>query len=145
VTSPCENREVARTGLEQVCARGDMQLAPSCYADDFVDHVGRLEYRGLEGVERSTSLYRALIDDLAFEVLDQVAEGDRVASRFALTGSNRGRRLRLEGMTLSRLRDGRIVEDWSGFDSLELLRQLGLSRTLLAAPRMLRALRQHAR
>jgi predicted ester cyclase len=95
-----------------------------------------------EGVERSTALYRALIDDLAFEVLDQVAEGDRVASRFVLTGSNHGRRIRLEGITLSRLRDGRIVEDWSGFDSLELLRQLGLSRTLLAAPRMLRALRQ---
>jgi len=39
----------------------------------------------------------------------------------------------------SRLRDGRIVEDWSAFDSLELLRQLGLRRTLLAAPDLLRA------
>jgi predicted ester cyclase len=119
-----------------------MRLAPSCYAEDFVDHVGRLEYRGLEGVERSTALYRTLIDDLAFEVLDQVADADRVASRFVVTGSNRGRRLRLEGITLSRLRNGRIVEDWSGFDSLELLRQLGLLRTALAAPRMLRALRR---
>ena len=35
----------------------------------------------------------------------------------------------------------RIVEDYSAFDSLELLKQLGLRRTLLAAPRMLRALR----
>jgi predicted ester cyclase len=73
-------------------------------------------------------------------VLDQVTEGDRVASRFVVTGSNRGRRLRLEGITLSRLRNGRIVEDWSGFDTLELVRQLGLLRTLLAAPRMLRAI-----
>jgi predicted ester cyclase len=118
-----------------------MQLAPSCYAEEFVDHIGRLEYRGLDGVERSTSSYRALINDLAFEVLDQVAEGDRVATRFAVTGANRGRRLRLEGITLSHLRDGRIVEDWSAFDSLELLRQLGLRRTLLGALRMLRALR----
>jgi ketosteroid isomerase-like protein len=140
VTRGPENRDVVRTALERVCARGDMQLAPSCYAEDFVDHVGRLEYRGLDGVERSTALYRALIDDLAFEVLDQVAEGDRVASRFVVTGSNRGGPLRLEGITLSRLRDGRIVEDWSGFDTLELLRQLGLLRTLRAAPLMLRAL-----
>ena len=36
---------------------------------------------------------------------------------------------------------GRIVEDWSALDSLELLRQLGLVRTLLAAPRLLRATR----
>jgi predicted ester cyclase len=135
------NREVARTALEQVCSRGDMMLAPRCYAEDFADYVGSLEYHGLEGVERSTALYRALFEDLAFDVVDQVAEGDRVASRFVLTGSNRGRQVQLWGITISRLRDERIVEDHSALDTLELLRQLGLWRTLLAAPRMLRALR----
>jgi predicted ester cyclase len=135
------NREVARTALEQVCSRGDITLASECYAEDFADYVGGLEYHGLDGVERSTAVYRALFDDLAFDVVDQVAEGDRVASRFVLTGSNRGRRVRLWGITISRLRDGRIVEDHSAFDSLELLRQLGFWRTILAAPRMLRALR----
>ena len=129
-----ENRDIARTALEQVCARGDMALAPRCYAEDFVDHVGRVEYRGLEGVRRSTGLYRRLFDDLAFEVVDQVAEGDRVASRWVLTGSNRGRSVRLSGITISRLREGRIVEDWSAFDGLELLRALGVWRTLLVAP-----------
>jgi predicted ester cyclase len=136
-----DNREVARTALEQVCARGDMELAPQCYAEDFADHVGSLEYHGLEGVRHSTALYRALFDDLTFEVLDQVAEGDRVASRFVLTGSNRGRRVRLWGIVISRLRDGRIVEDWSAFDGVELLRQLGVWRTLLSAPRLVGALR----
>jgi predicted ester cyclase len=135
------HREVTRTALEQVCARGDMELAPSCYAEDFADHVGRLEYRGLDGVRKSTTFYRALLDDLAFEVVDQVAEGDRVASRFVLSGTNRGRSIRVWGIVISRMRDGRIVEDWAAFDSLELLRQLGLWRTLLAAPRMLRAIR----
>jgi ketosteroid isomerase-like protein len=85
-TLNAENREVVRTALEQVCARGDMALAPSCYAEDFVDHVGRLEYRGLEGVRRSTAFYRALLDGLAFEVVDQFAEGDRVATRFCAPG-----------------------------------------------------------
>jgi hypothetical protein len=48
-------------------------------------------------------------------------------------------------ITLSHLRDTRIVEDWSGFDSIELLRQLGVLRTLLAAPRLLGALRDSRR
>jgi predicted ester cyclase len=135
------NREVARTALEQVCSRGDMALAPQCYAEDFADHVGSFEYHGLAGVEQSTALYRALFDDLAFDVVDQVAEGDRVASRFVVTGSNRGRTLKLWGITISRLQDGRIVEDYSAFDGLELIRQLGVWRTLLAAPRMLLAVR----
>jgi predicted ester cyclase len=133
------NRETARTALEQVCSRDDMSLAPQCYAEDFADYVGSLEYHGLDGVQRSTAVYRALFEDLAFDVVDQVAEGDRVASRWVLTGSNRGRTVRLHGITISRLRDGRIVEDWNGFDSLELLRALGLVRTVLAAPRLLRA------
>ena len=120
---------------------GRHALAPSCYAEDFSDHFANAEYHGLEGVRRSTALYRALFADLAFEVVDQVAEDDRVASRWVLTGSNRGRHVRLWGITLSVLRDGRIVEDWSGLDSLELLRQLGLLRTLLAAPRLLGAMR----
>jgi ketosteroid isomerase-like protein len=86
-----DDRDVARMALEQVCARGDMTLAPQCYAHDFVDHVGRISFRGLEGVQRSTALYRSRFDDLAFDVVDQVAEGDRVASRWVLTGSYRGR------------------------------------------------------
>lgn len=140
-----DNREVARTAIEQVCARGDMDLAPSCYAEDFADYFARSEYHGLEGVRKSTELYRALVDDLKFEVVDQVQEDDRVASRWNLTGSNRGRQVRLWGITLSRLRDGRIVEDWTGFDSLELVRQLGVIRTILAAPILLRAARHERR
>ena len=141
MTARPANRDVARTALEQVCARGDMALAPSCYAEDFADHFASAEYHGLDGVRRSTALYRALFDDLAFEVVDQVAEDDRVASRWVLTGSNRGRNVRLWGITLSRLHHGLIVEDYSAFDSLELLKQLGVLRTLLAAPRLLGALR----
>jgi predicted ester cyclase len=142
------NRDVARMALEQVCARGDMNLAPQCYAEDFADHVGELDYHGLEGVRRSTAAYRTLLDDLRFEVVDQVAEDDRVASRWVMTGSNRGRPVRVWGITISRLRDGRIVEDWTAYDSAALLRALGLKRTLLAAPllwRWVRAIRRRAR
>jgi predicted ester cyclase len=136
------NSDVARTALEQVCARGYMDLAPRCYAEDFADHVGGLEHHGLDGVRRSTELYRMLFDDLMIEVVDQVAEGDRVASRWVLNGTNRGRRVQLWGITISRLRDGHIAEDWTAVDSLELLRALGLRRVALAAPRLLRVLRE---
>jgi predicted ester cyclase len=139
------NRDVARTAIERVCAKGDMALAPTCYAEDFADYFASSEYHGLDGVRESTELYRALLDDLRFEVVDQVEEDDRVASRWVLTGSNRGRPVRLWGITLSRLRDGRIVEDWTGFDSLELVRQLGVVRTFLAARLLLRASRSAKR
>ena len=65
--------------------------------------------------------------------------------RLGLDGDHFGDRGRVWGITISRLRDGRIVEDYSAFDSLELLKQLGLWRTALAARRMLRALRNGAK
>jgi hypothetical protein len=57
-----------------------------------------------------------------------------------MTGSNRGRPAEMSGITISRMEAGRIVEDWTALDSLELLHQLGLGRTLLAAPRLVRAM-----
>ncbi|MBA3263660.1 MAG: hypothetical protein H0T69_14545 [Thermoleophilaceae bacterium] len=48
----------------------------------------------------------------------------------------------MTGITISRFDRGRIVEDWSTLDSLEFLRQLGVVNTLLAAPRLLQALRE---
>jgi predicted ester cyclase len=133
------DRDVARTALERVCSRADFGLAPQCYAEDFIDHVNRLEFRGLAGVRRSTALYQSLFDELRIEVVDQVAEADQVASRWVMRGSNRGRDVELSGITISRLRGGRIVEDWTATDSVDLLRGLGVVRTLLAAPRLFRA------
>jgi predicted ester cyclase len=132
---------VARKALEQVCARGDLELAQECYAANFIDHVNAIDLHGHEGIRRSTDLYRALFDDLQIRVVDQITQGDRVVSRWIMTGSNRGRPAELSGITISRMAAGRIVEDWTAVDSLELLRQLGLIRTLRAAPRLLGAMR----
>ena len=120
----------ARTALEQVCARGDLARARELYADDFIDHVNALEFRGQEGIARSVALYRAIFPDLRIDVVDQLVEDDRVASRWVLRGTHRGRPVTLPGITISRFADARIAEDWTTSDNLALLRQLGLRRGL---------------
>lgn len=132
---------VAQKALEQVCSRGDMVIARECYAENFADHVNGVDFHGMEGIQRSTSLYRRLLSDLEIRVLDQITEGDRVTSRWQLRGANRGRQVTLTGITISRFEDGRIAEDWSAFDSIDLLRGLGFVRSVLAAPRLLREAR----
>jgi hypothetical protein len=62
-----------------------------------------------------------------------VSEGDKVASRWTLYGTHRGRRVELWGIVISRFEDGRIIEDLAASDSLELVRQLGIRRTLQLA------------
>jgi predicted ester cyclase len=128
----------ARTALEQVCARGDLDRARELYADDFIDHVNALEFRGQEGIARSVAMYRAMFPDLRIDVVDQVAGGDRVVSRWVLNGTHRGRSVTLPGITISRFRDGMIAEDWTVSDNLGLLRQIGVRRGLALAARSLR-------
>jgi predicted ester cyclase len=121
----------ARGALERVCSGADPDAAGHYYSPQFVDHVNDLEHRGLAGVRQSVEMYRRALADLAVEVQDQVAHGDRVVSRFIVTGTCRGRRVRFAGITISRFEDGLIVEDWSVTDTLSLVRQLGAWRSIL--------------
>jgi steroid delta-isomerase-like uncharacterized protein len=125
----------ARTALEEVCARGDLEHARKLYAADFIDHVNALEFHGQEGIARSVAMYRALFPDLRIDVVDQITERDQVVSRWTLHGTHRGRRVTLPGITVSRFQDGQIAEDWTVSDNLTLIRQVGLRRGLALALR----------
>jgi len=132
----------ARRALECVCSGSDREPAARFYSPDFVDHVNDFELRGLEGVHRSVELYTTVLSDLAITVQEQLVDGNRVTSRFVVTGTNRGRRVQFNGITISRFENGRIVEDWSVTDTLGMLRQLGLWRSVAVGLAQLRQLRR---
>ena len=130
VSTERDHAAVARDALRIVCS-GQLDRVAEFYDDEFVDHVNAMVFRGHAGARESVGFYRSLFDDLRFEVDDQVTEGDRVATRWTLHGTYRRRAVELHGIVISRLRDGRIVEDHGITDSLELLRALGLARTTM--------------
>lgn len=132
--------EHAKGALERVCSGAGLDPAARYYSPTFVDHVNDLEFRGLAGAERSVSLYRKLLTDMTIIVEEQLVAGDRVTSRFVVSGTSYGRRVRFNGITISRIEDGLIVEDWSVTDTLGMLRQLGLLRSLVVGARSIGAL-----
>ena len=138
-----DDRALARHALENVCSTADPGRAVGVYSGDFLDHVNARDYSGHEGIRESLGLYQLLFSDgdLRIRVQDQVAEGDRVVSRWVAEGHNRGRALRLWGITISQIADGEIVEDWSASDNLDVLRQLGVRRLLLLGADWLRSRR----
>jgi predicted ester cyclase len=139
-----EARAVAQHALERVCSNADPAAAIGVYSADFLDHVNARDYRGHDGIRRSLALYQLLFSDgdLQILVVDQVSEGDRVVSRWVAEGHNRGKQLRLWGITISHIANGEIVEDWSASDNLDVLRQLGVRRGLLLGLDWLRARRE---
>jgi predicted ester cyclase len=79
-------------------------------------------------------MFHAAFDGFAVEVLDQLAEGDKVMTYKVFTGTHTGEfmgipptgaRVRFAVMDIVRLADGQIVEHWGLVDQADLLRQLG--------------------
>ena len=138
-----DDRALARHALENVCSTADPGRAVGVYSRDFLDHVNARDYSGHEGIRESLGLYQLLFrdGDLRIRVEDQVAEDDRVVSRWVAEGHNRGRPLRLWGITISHIADGEIVEDWSASDNADVLKQLGPRRLVLLGVDWLRARR----
>jgi steroid delta-isomerase-like uncharacterized protein len=91
--------------------------------------LGRVEYR--DAVVASHQAF----PDLVVEVLDQLAEGDKVATRWRASGTHRGpfagipatgRPVRITAMHLHRVVDGKLTGHWEEIDLLRLMRQLGV-------------------
>jgi predicted ester cyclase len=122
---------VAREAIEIVCS-GNVKRLAEYYSADFIDHVNDAVHLGHDGLMASYALYRSIFDDWQFQVDEQVTEGDRVASRWVLRGSRRGRKVELRGITISSVGDqGQVCEDWGYSDTIALAGQLGVLRTLL--------------
>jgi predicted ester cyclase len=78
----------------------------------------------------------AAFPDLRLSIEDQIVAGDKVATRWVAEGTNRaplghvpatGRRVRVGGLVLDRVADGRVVERWEVWDQAGMMQQLGLA------------------
>jgi steroid delta-isomerase-like uncharacterized protein len=88
---------------------------------------------GLEGLKDVLRGMRSAFPDLHFSVEEQIAEGDKVLTRFEWTGTHRsdflgvsatGRSVKVWGMVLDRLQDGRIKDTRIIVDIFGLMMQL---------------------
>lgn len=121
----------ARQAIEIVCA-GDLSRMEEFYRPDFVDHINDMTFHGYDGGRESVAFYMTIFKHLRMGADEQITEGNRVASRWVLNGTYHGRTVTLRGITISHFaEDGRILEDRGHSDSISLVRQLGVIRTLI--------------
>jgi steroid delta-isomerase-like uncharacterized protein len=114
----------------------DLDILDEVYASDLVWHEPDGDVRGLEKARQFVTTYKTAFPDLDVTVEDIVAEGDRVVTRWIARGTHQGeieefgpptgRQMELQGITIHRIEDGKIVEEWERYDNLGLMQQLGL-------------------
>src|SRR5215207_10454783 len=87
-----ENKVLARRVLEEIFNKGNLDAADELLAPDFVDHDPSMpeDVRGPEGFKEYVSAYRSAFPDLHVQIEDQIAEGDKVTTRWTGTGTHEG-------------------------------------------------------
>ena len=130
------NKQLARKSFEEPWNQGNFESITELYADDLTAHgLGVDVPPGVEGLKQFITIYRTAFPDVQFTIDDQIAETDKVATRWTATGTHKGPMLGVEptgdqvtvtGMVIDRIDNGKIVETWYNFDALGQLRQMGI-------------------
>lgn len=129
-------KQLVRKNYENVWNQGDVSVADQIYADNYIAHIANMPsaISSVEEFKQFVVLFRALSPDLCFTVEDQIAEGDKVATRWTATIRNTGELSASEpaggdiivaGMSLHKVVDGKLAESWDNWDAMTAFQALG--------------------
>ena len=132
-----ENKALIRRWIDEVLTQGYTRRVDEIFAPNYVLHGPSLvqEVHGREGIGRYVATLRAASPDLRFTVEDQIAEGDKVVTRFRTRGTHQGelwgmpptgKEVEITNMSMSRIEGGKMAEEWPAPDRLGMMQQLGL-------------------
>jgi steroid delta-isomerase-like uncharacterized protein len=132
-----QNKQLVRRGVDEIWNEGHFDVADQIVAEDFVVHATTLndEIKGRDGITQYFAALRAAFPDLTFSIDDHIAEADRVVTRWTAQGTHlgafqgmpaTGKSVRVSGIDVDRIAEGKIVECWMNLDELGLLQQLGM-------------------
>jgi steroid delta-isomerase-like uncharacterized protein len=134
MSSEHKSKTIVRRFVEESW-NGKSNVVDELIARDYVGHdpANPEPVRGPEGVKTFISTYRAAFPDLRITIKDQLAQDDLVATRWTSRGTQKGELMGIEptgkqvtvsGVTISRLADGKLVEEFYNWDAYGLMQQL---------------------
>ncbi|HET6282782.1 MAG TPA: ester cyclase [Polyangia bacterium] len=133
-----QNKATARRWFLEIIAKGQRAVADEIFAANHIindPHAPPGGWpNGPEGLKMVAGTFGGGFPDMKVTIEDQIAEGDRVATRWSARGTNSGplpgmpatgKPVSVTGCNVARFTDGKIVESWFNFDMLTLFQQIG--------------------
>ena len=98
-------------------AAGDTSELEEVVAPDYIGHTSAGD-RDIQGLRQRIEAFHRLYSNISFHIEDQMADGDKVATRLSadVTMRESGKSARLMGINISRIADGKIVEEWNTWE-----------------------------
>jgi steroid delta-isomerase-like uncharacterized protein len=139
-----EQEAAARTEkVLEIYNEGNLALIDELYAPDFVSHSPPNEDEvGLDVLKESITSFREAFPDINMTFDDIFSEGDKTATRWTFTGTHTGtlrmpdgelpptgKNVRISGVTITRIADGKTAEQWVFMNALDWMNQLGFTVT----------------
>ncbi|GAA4884849.1 ester cyclase [Actinomycetospora straminea] len=131
-----QNKELVARQFDEMWNGDKWDALEEMFASDYVNHdpYNGDQGRGPESFKTRVQAYRAVLADFDLRIVRQLAEGDLVSTYWSLRGTHAGeiegtaptgRSVSFEGQLMSRIDDGRFVEEWVNWDTLGFLREIG--------------------
>jgi steroid delta-isomerase-like uncharacterized protein len=128
-----ENEALVRRFFEEFCNQRRSEIAEEIVTADFTSHGPQAPPAdGPEGLRARVGLYQESVDG-HWNVEDVLSAGDRVVARWRGTGTHigelmgippTGKPIDVEAISIFRIADGKIAEEWTVWDALGLLQQV---------------------
>jgi predicted ester cyclase len=132
-----EHKALVGRFVEEVFVKANSDTIGDLVTDDFHSHAWAKDFgipNGPEGVRQFIAAMDSAFSNADVRAEDVLAEGDKVAVRYVYEADHTGelmglaatgKRIRLPGIFIARVEDGKIAEYWRQEDHLGLMQQLG--------------------
>jgi predicted ester cyclase len=137
-----ENKTIVRRWIEEWWIKHNPDIVDELIAPDFIDHGTPGQIPGPEGVRQGGSVLEAAFSDLHFAIDDLIAEGDKVVAFGTWIGVHQGEvstplgtvpgtgnKVIVPAMTIFRIADGKLAEQWGIMEEVSFLKQIGAIST----------------
>ena len=128
-------KQAVQQVFEKVWNQGDTSAADQIFADSYVAHIADIPspINSADEFKQFVALFRALSPGMRFTIEDQVAEGDKVATRWSVrfqtsaspAAESADESTLVTGMSMHKMTNGKLVESWDNWDSMTAFQSMG--------------------
>ncbi len=120
-----DNKAIARRYFAEILSKGSAAAIDAIVAADVVFRNPPTVIKGIADFRKLVAALRSAFPDLNFTLEDELAEGNKVATRWVMRGTQGTRKVDVSGMDIFLIENGKIREIWVNMDTLAQARQMG--------------------
>lgn len=129
-----QNLAVVSRIWNEIWNKGALEASKEVFTKDYLGHLPIMTVHGAAEFKDMVKIYLAAFPDVHLTVEDAFATGDRVTVRWISRGTHLGtmmgippskNQIEVMGISIFRMDEGKVAEEWEGFDTLGMMQQIG--------------------